>query len=249
MDLKDVRTIRVPRKNRNRIGRGPGSGWGVTAGRGYNGQGKRTGTRRRLRFEGGQMPLYRRLPKKGFANHAFKLRYHVVNVGELEAVFASGATVDLAAIQGLGLAPKKAKYLKLLGFGSLTRALSVRCHAVSGGAKEKIEAAQGTLAIVPVRAVHREKGEKAGTARAGGAQAGGTREADTPAGGTKTSGSKSAGTKPGGTKSGGSKSPDSGSPDSGSPDSKSGGTKSGGSKPGGGKAGEPPASGRPGADA
>ncbi len=162
MELNDVRTIRVPRKNRNRIGRGPGSGWGVTAGRGYKGQGKRTGTKRRLRFEGGQMPLYRRLPKKGFANHAFKLRYHVVNVAELEIAFASGATVDLAAIQGLGLAPKKAKYLKLLGFGSLTRALNVRCHAVSGGAKEKIEGAKGSVAILPVRAVHREKGVKAG---------------------------------------------------------------------------------------
>jgi len=162
MELNDVNAIRVPRKNRNRIGRGPGSGWGVTAGRGYKGQGKRTGTRRRLRFEGGQMPLYRRLPKKGFANHAFKLRYHVVNVGELEASFAAGATVDLAAIQGLGLAPKKAKYLKILGFGSLAKALSVRCHGVSGGAKEKIEGAKGTLEILPTHAEHREKGQKAG---------------------------------------------------------------------------------------
>lgn len=193
MELKDVRTIRVPRKNRNRIGRGPGSGWGVTAGRGYNGQGKRTGTRRRLRFEGGQMPLYRRLPKKGFANHAFKLRYHVVNVGELEAVFASGAMVDLAAIQGLGLAPKKAKYLKLLGFGSLTRALSVRCHAVSGGAKEKIEGAKGSLAILPVRAVHREKGEKAGAVKDGGAKAGGEKTGGAKPGGGKAGGPPASG--------------------------------------------------------
>jgi large subunit ribosomal protein L15 len=162
MELNDVSAIRVPRKNRNRIGRGPGSGWGVTAGRGYKGQGKRTGKKRRLRFEGGQMPLYRRLPKKGFRNHAFKLSYHVVNVGELDEAFAAGATVDLAAIQGLGLAPKKAKYLKILGQGKVSKALTVRCHAVSGGAKEKLEGAKGALEILPVRAEHREKGQKAG---------------------------------------------------------------------------------------
>ena len=167
MELNDVRTIRVPRKNRNRIGRGPGSGWGVTAGRGYKGQGKRTGKRRRMRFEGGQMPLYRRLPKKGFSNAAFSLSYHVVNVGELEAGFAAGSTVDLAAIQALGLAPKKARYLKVLGFGKVSKALTVRCHAASGGARQKLEGAKGTLELLPVRATHRPKGVKAGAAVTG----------------------------------------------------------------------------------
>lgn len=171
MELKDVSTIRVPRKNRNRIGRGPGSGWGVTAGRGYNGQGKRTGKKRRLRFEGGQMPLYRRLPKKGFANHAFKQTYHVVNVGELETFFAPGATVDLGAIQALGLAPKKAKHLKILGFGTLNKQLNVQAHGVSGGAREKIEAAKGTLEILTIRVAHREKGVKAADATKAGSAA------------------------------------------------------------------------------
>jgi large subunit ribosomal protein L15 len=164
MELNDVRSIKVPRKDRNRIGRGPGSGWGVTAGRGYKGQGKRTGKRRRLRFEGGQMPLYRRLPKKGFTNATFQLSYHVVNVGELEGAFASGGQVDLAAIQALGLAPKKARYLKILGFGEVAKSLKVRCHAVSGGAREKIEGAKGSVELLPVRAEHRARGVKAGEA-------------------------------------------------------------------------------------
>lgn len=162
MELKDVHAIRVPRKNRNRIGRGPGSGWGVTAGRGYKGDGKRTGKKRRLRFEGGQMPLYRRLPKKGFANHVFKMAYHVVNVGQLDAEFGAGARIDMDALKAAGLAPKKARYLKVLGFGETKKALTVRCHATSGGAKEKIEAAQGKVELQPVRATHRAKGVKAG---------------------------------------------------------------------------------------
>lgn len=161
MQLNDVRRIRVPRKDRNRIGRGPGSGWGVTAGRGYKGQGKRTGKKRRLRFEGGQMALYRRLPKKGFGNHAFRMSYHVVNVGQLEAAFAAGETVDLAAIQAKGLAPKKAKYLKILGFGKVSKPLAVRCHGVSGGAREKVEGAKGTLEVLRVAVEHRAKGQVA----------------------------------------------------------------------------------------
>lgn len=167
MDLKDVRGIRVPRKNRNRIGRGPGSGWGVTAGRGYKGQGKRTGTKRRLRFEGGQMPLYRRLPKKGFGNHAFKLAYYAVNVGQLGAAFENGGTVDMASLKAAGLAPKNARFLKILGFGSIDKRLTVRCHGVSGGAREKIEAAKGKLELLPVRAEHRAKNVKRGAAAGG----------------------------------------------------------------------------------
>lgn len=169
MELKDVRGIRVPRKNRNRIGRGPGSGWGVTAGRGYKGQGKRTGTKRRLRFEGGQMPLYRRLPKKGFGNHAFRLVYHAVNVGQLDAAFGAGASVDMDALKAVGLAPKKARFLKILGFGGTQKALTVRCHGVSAGARSKVEAAGGKVELLPVRAEHRAKGVARGAAPAGGA--------------------------------------------------------------------------------
>ena len=105
------------------------------------------------------MPLYRRLPKKGFGNHAFRVTYHVVNVGDLEAAFAGGATVDMETLKAAGLAPKKARWLKILGFGNLAKALVVRCHGVSGGAREKVEAAKGSVEILPIRAEHRPKGE------------------------------------------------------------------------------------------
>jgi large subunit ribosomal protein L15 len=159
MELHDVRAIRVPRKNRNRIGRGPGSGWGVTAGRGYKGQGKRTGKKRRLRFEGGQMALYRRLPKKGFGNHAFRLTYYAVNVGQLDAVFEDGARVDLDALKAAGLAPKKTQMLKILGFGEVKKRLTLVCHGASAGAKSKVEGAKGKVELLPVRVTYREKGE------------------------------------------------------------------------------------------
>jgi large subunit ribosomal protein L15 len=158
MELKDVRKIRIPRKNRNRIGRGPGSGWGVTAGRGYKGQGKRTGKKRRLRFEGGQMPIYRRLPKKGFRNAAFKVTYHVVNVGQLEEAFPAGARVDLDALKAAGLAPKKAKMLKVLGFGEITKALTVVCHGASAGARTKVEGSKGKVEVLAGRAAAPESG-------------------------------------------------------------------------------------------
>jgi large subunit ribosomal protein L15 len=160
MNLSDVAKITVHRKKRHRIGRGQGSGWGTTAGRGNKGQGSRTGSKDRMRFEGGQMPLYRRLPKKGFTNAPFKTVYHVVNVGDLEKRFEAGATVDLAAIQAVGLAPKNARFLKLLGQGDLTKALTIRAHGVSGAARTKVEGAKGALTILPTHTTHRPKGAK-----------------------------------------------------------------------------------------
>ena len=81
MNLDDVRRIKIPRQKKHRVGRGSGSGWGVTSGRGNKGAGSRSGERFRLRFEGGQMPIYRRLPKKGFNNGRFQVEFHAVNVG------------------------------------------------------------------------------------------------------------------------------------------------------------------------
>jgi large subunit ribosomal protein L15 len=175
MDLSDVRRIRVPRKARKRVGRGPGSGWGVTSGRGNKGQGSRTGTKSRLRFEGGQMPLYRRLPKKGFGNSRFRVEYHVVNVGDLERAFPAGAVVDMEALKAAGLAPKKAKYLKILGFGEAKKALSIRAHGASAGAKQKVESSGGTLELLPVRVEYRPKGAKKGAPEGGAAPAEGGR--------------------------------------------------------------------------
>ena len=145
-------------KRSQRKGRGESSGRGKTSGRGNKGAGQRSGTRFRLRFEGGQMPLYRRLPKKGFTNAPFRLRYHVVNVGDLETRFEAGAVCDLPALKAAGLAPKKAKHLKILGWGESTKALVVRAHAVSDGARKKLEAAGSTIEVIPTETTMRPKG-------------------------------------------------------------------------------------------
>ncbi len=158
MNLDDVKKIKVRRSKRHRVGRGPGSGWGTTAGRGHKGAGQRSGTRFRLRFEGGQMPLYRRLPKKGFTNARFKTTLHVVNVGDLEKAFDAGATVDLDVLKENGLAPKRARFLKVLGFGDLSKGLAIKAHGVSAGAREKIEAAKGSIELLPVETEMRPKG-------------------------------------------------------------------------------------------
>src|SRR5262245_18212765 len=157
MNLNDVYSIRVPRPARKRVGRGWGSGIGKTSGRGEKGAGRRSGTRFRLRFEGGQMPLYRRLPKKGFKNHAFRLRFHGVNVSDLERAFDAGAVVDLDALRAVHLAPKTVDLWKVLGDGDLKKALTVKAHRASEGAKKKIEAAGGTLELLA--GAHLERAE------------------------------------------------------------------------------------------
>jgi large subunit ribosomal protein L15 len=147
MNLSDARRIRVPRTQRKRVGRGWGSGMGKTSTRGEKGAGRRSGTKFRTRFEGGQMPLYRRLPKKGFTNARFRVSYSVVNAGDLEGAFEAGAKVDLEALRGARLVPKNAKRLKILGDGELEKALHVTADAASAGARTKIEAAGGTLTL------------------------------------------------------------------------------------------------------
>ncbi len=167
MNLSDVNKIKVKRKKRHRVGRGQGSGWGTTSGRGHKGAGQRSGTRFRLQFEGGQMPLYRRLPKKGFTNAKFKVTYHAVNVGDLEKVFEAGDEVNLDIVKSRGLAPKKAKFFKVLGYGDLTKKLVITAHGVSAGAKTKIEEAGGSVELLPTRTEYRERGvRKDGTTAA-----------------------------------------------------------------------------------
>jgi len=148
MNLEDVYAIRVPRKERRRVGRGWGSGMGKTSTRGEKGQGRRSGTVTRLRFEGGQMPLYRRLPKKGFSNHPFRVRFEGVNVQALESAFPAGATVDLETLRGARLVPKNATLWKLLGDGELKKALTIKANAVSAGARTKVEKAGGTVEVL-----------------------------------------------------------------------------------------------------
>ena len=144
MKLNKIADNPGARQNRKRVGRGIGSGLGKTAGRGGKGQTARKGGAK-PGFEGGQMPIYRRLPKKGFRNAAFKVSYHVVNVGQLEEAFPAGARVDLDALKAAGLDPKKAKMLKVLGFGEITKALTIVCHGASAGARSKVEGVNGQV--------------------------------------------------------------------------------------------------------
>ncbi len=131
---------------KHRIGRGIGSGWGKTAGKGQKGQ-KARGTMKRLGFQGGQMPLQRRLPKIGF-NNIFSVRYAPVNVSEL-AGFDAGSAVDEKALRARRIVRGAWDGVKVLGDGELDRALNVTVHAVSASAREKIEKAGGTVEILP----------------------------------------------------------------------------------------------------
>jgi len=130
------------RPARKRVGRGDSSGSGRTAGRGEKGAGARSGTRYRPHFEGGQIPLFRRLPKRGFDNPNHTT-YRVVNVEYLEANFQAGAEVDKAALARIGLLSQLDLPVKILGDGELTKALTVRADKFSASARRKIEAAGG----------------------------------------------------------------------------------------------------------
>jgi large subunit ribosomal protein L15 len=131
---------------RKRVGRGPGSGHGKTAGRGYKGQKSRTGYRHQRGFEGGQMPLHRRVPKRGFTN-IFRVEYDVVNVADLDRRFEAGAAVTPEALVGAGLS-RKSRPVKILGDGEIKKALTVSAHKFSGSAKARIEAAGGRCEVL-----------------------------------------------------------------------------------------------------
>lgn len=141
MDLSTLKPNKGARKAKRRVGRGPGSGHGKMSGRGENGQKSRAGYSRRFGFEGGQMPLSRRLPKRGFTN-IFKTLFAVLNVSDLERVFETGAVVDEAALRSAGLVKGK-KRIKVLGNGDITKKLTVHADKFSATAKTKIEAAGG----------------------------------------------------------------------------------------------------------
>ena len=144
MDIRTVTQKGTPHKAKSRVGRGPGSGNGKTSGRGHKGWGARSGSYRRAGYEGGQMPLYRRVPKRGFTNARFRTDYTIVNVGRLD-VFDDGAVVDLEAILGAGLVSMNTPLLKVLGNGDVSKRLTVRAQKFSKSAREKIEAAGGTV--------------------------------------------------------------------------------------------------------
>lgn len=147
-------------RKRKRVGRGPGSGYGKTAGRGQKGQKSRAGSHgARVGFEGGQMPMQRRLPKRGFVN-IFRVEAHPVNIGVLANKFAAGETVDVEALRRVGLVPKKANVIKILGDGELNHELTVRAHRFSKSAVAKIEAAGGSAEVITKKVEKSEESAK-----------------------------------------------------------------------------------------
>ena len=145
MKLNELKASAGARHDSFRKGRGHGSGNGKTAGRGHKGQNSRAGGGVRIGFEGGQMPIFRRLPKRGFNNSRFAPSYIEVNVSDLE-VFENGSIVDAASLKATGVItlPKNNDGIKILGNGEFSRKLTVKANAFTASAKEKIEKAGGT---------------------------------------------------------------------------------------------------------
>jgi large subunit ribosomal protein L15 len=151
MKLSDLRPAPGAVKSRKRIGRGPGSGHGKTSTKGNKGHNARSGGGKAGGFEGGQMPLYRRLPKRGFLPHGGKTEYAIVNLKSL-GTFAVNSVVDPEGLVKAGLIKNSGRHLvKILGSGELDHALTVRVHAVSDAAKTKIESKGGAVEMLPTR--------------------------------------------------------------------------------------------------
>ncbi|MBI4914723.1 MAG: 50S ribosomal protein L15 [Acidobacteria bacterium] len=146
MELHNLSPRKGSTKDRKRVGRGPGSGNGKTAGRGHKGQGSRSGTKQKRNFEGGQMPLVRRLPKRGFTN-IFRTEFAIVNVGQLER-FPAGSEVTPEVLLAEGVVSDLRDGLKVLGDGTLTRDLVVKAHKFSKKALEIIQSAGGRCEVI-----------------------------------------------------------------------------------------------------
>ena len=146
MDLSELKPPEGSRKKRKRVGRGTGSGHGKTSCRGSKGQNSRSGGRVKPGFEGGQMPLSRRLPKRGFCN-IFRKKIVIVSIEQLKR-FPEGAVIDSDTLINSGIIKKKGDGIKVLGKGSIDYPLSLKIDRISRGAKEKIEAAGGTVEVI-----------------------------------------------------------------------------------------------------
>ncbi len=143
MDLSNLKPPKGAKHAKKRVGRGQGSGNGKTAGRGHKGAQSRSGYKQKRGFEGGQMPLHRRVPKRGFHN-PFRVEYSVVNLDRLGEVFEAGTVVTPELLREHGIVPRGKSPVKVLARGELAKALTVRVHQFSGKAAEKIAAAGGT---------------------------------------------------------------------------------------------------------
>ncbi len=147
MKLHELSPVPGSTKERKRIGRGPASGQGKTAGKGHKGQKARAGRGMQIGFEGGQMPLQRRIPKRGF-NNIFRKEFATVNIASLDKVFNDGDTVTIEALVASGLVKKTLDGVKVLGNGEISKKLTVQVNAYSETAKSKIEAAGGKAEVV-----------------------------------------------------------------------------------------------------
>ena len=142
MDLSNLRPPKGAKHSKKRVGRGHGTGQGTQAGRGHKGAQSRSGYKRKRGFEGGQMPLKRRVPKRGFHN-PFRIEYAVVNVDSIAERFENGAVVTPELLREIGLVAGTTKLVKVLARGDITKGLTIRAHKFSGKAAEKIAAAGG----------------------------------------------------------------------------------------------------------
>ena len=155
MNLENIPTIKGATHPTKRLGRGEGSGHGKTSGKGHKGQKARSGGGIRIGFEGGQMPLYRKLPRRGFNNKNFKVSYQLVNVGQLEKL--EGNVVDRESLINAGLVRDNKQDIKLLGDGEVSKAFTVKVCKVSETAKSKIEAAGGQIEASEAPAEEKEE--------------------------------------------------------------------------------------------
>ena len=147
MSNYEITSIAGKHTRRRRVGRGTGSGLGKTCGRGHKGQGSRPGATGISLYEGGQMPLFRRLPKRGFNNYNFAERCEIVNISQLER-FEDGAEVGVEQLSSVGLINSTKSKIKILGMGDLTKKLQVTAHKFSKAAEHKIVASGGTAKII-----------------------------------------------------------------------------------------------------
>lgn len=147
MKLHELKSADGSRKRRKIVGRGPGSNWGKTAGSGENGQKSRSGYSRKTGFEGGQLPLYRRLPKRGFTNARFKTEYAVINLSDLNK-FEDGAEVTPEILKNMGLVKKELDGIKVLGNGTLEKKLTVKANKFSETAIKAIEKTGGKAEVI-----------------------------------------------------------------------------------------------------
>ena len=147
MDLSNLKPPKGAKHSKKRIGRGQGSGQGKTAGRGHKGAKSRSGFKFKRGFEGGQMPLHRRVPKRGFHNH-FRVEYDVVNLDLLASKFDAGTVVTPELLRERGLVPGGGAPIKILARGDIGKALTVRAHKFSGKASDKLKAAGGTAEAI-----------------------------------------------------------------------------------------------------